>query len=329
MSWISIGVGVGGAAIGGLSSYLGTQQQANALSGLANAGFRTPDFDRVIDYLGGNWNVPALQNYNPVSYTQGFEQFLGQGKYAPRINRMLRDITKRENRQFRQDLKKITPNIRRDIRTFSRNTGDLLRGEIPLSVRGQIVDAANERAVLGGFGGSQVNRNLVARDLGRTSLDLMNMGAAQLPQVMALSERMNPVRASTLSYLMNPAQLFSTEIGQQQFANQVFNQNALNTSNIENQRARMVAELMGQQAVADATGFNTNNLLGFQQAMAPSPWISGISSGLGALASLYGGGNAGFGAGGFGVPYSTVSGPYGSTYMGTMDNLPVFQPALA
>lgn len=329
MSWITIGVGVGGAAIGGLGSYLGAQQQANALSGLANAGFRTPDFDRVIDYLGGNWSVPTLQNYNPVSYTEGFEQFLGSGKYFPQMNRMLNRITDTENRQYRQDLDRATPRLRRDIRQFGRNVSNLLDGRIPTSVQGQIRDAANERAVLGGFGGSQVNRNLVARDLGRTSLDLTNMGASQLPQVLALSERMNPVRASSLNYLMTPQQLFSTEIGQQQFANQVFNQNALNTSNIENQRARMVAELMGQQAVADATGFNTNNLLGFQQAMSPSPWISGISSGLGSLASLYGGGNVGFGAGGFGVPSSTVSGPYGSTYMGTMDNLPVFQPALA
>lgn len=327
----AIGAGIG-AVGGGLMSGLSAQQQQAAMMGLD---YTSPNYDEVINWLKGNWSVPQLQNYNPVSYTEGFEQFLGQNKYFPQMNRFLNRITDTENRQYRQDLDRATPRLRGDIRQFSRNVSNLLDGRIPTSVQGQIRDSANEQAVLGGFGGSQVNRNLVARDLGRTSLDLTNMGAQQLPQVLSLSERMNPVRASSLSYLMTPQQLFSTEIGQEQFGNQVANQNAMNISNIENQRARMIAGLMESQATADATGMNTSNLLGYQQAMQPSPWISGISSGLGSLASMYGSGmfgggsGVGFGAGGFGVPTGYGQGPYGSTYGGTYNNLPVYRPALA
>lgn len=75
----------------------------------------------------------------------------------------------------------------------------------------------------------------------------------------------------------------------------------------------MIAGLMESQATADATGMNTSNLLGYQQAMQPSPWISGISSGLGSLASMYGGaGNVGFGAGG---TYSGLANYGGNPFM--------------
>lgn len=60
------------------------------------------------------------------------------------------------------------------------NTAALLRGELPDDVASSVYRGAIGRSLEGGFGGSQAGRNLVARDLGRTSLDLMRLGGNEL-----------------------------------------------------------------------------------------------------------------------------------------------------
>lgn len=57
-------------------------------------------------------------------------------------------------------------------------TSQMLQGEIPEDVQAQVEQISAERAIQGGFGfgDSQAARNLVARDLGLTSLDITNQG---------------------------------------------------------------------------------------------------------------------------------------------------------
>ena len=55
----------------------------------------------------------------------------------------------------------------------------LLRGELPQDVAEQVARRSAARAVAGGYGGSQAGTNLTARDLGRTSLDLMRLGSQE------------------------------------------------------------------------------------------------------------------------------------------------------
>lgn len=51
-----------------------------------------------------------------------------------------------------------------------------LKGEIPKDVSAQVQNSAAARALGGGYGGSGMHRNLMARDLGLTSLDLTQRG---------------------------------------------------------------------------------------------------------------------------------------------------------
>jgi hypothetical protein len=60
------------------------------------------------------------------------------------------------------------------------NTAAFLRGEIPSDVGSSVYRGAVGRSLEGGYGGSPAGRNLVARDLGRTSLDLMRLGGSEL-----------------------------------------------------------------------------------------------------------------------------------------------------
>ncbi len=60
-----------------------------------------------------------------------------------------------------------------------------LEGRIPEDVQRALERATASRAVGGGFSGSQFGRNLTARDLGLTSLQLMNQGVQQSNQFLA------------------------------------------------------------------------------------------------------------------------------------------------
>jgi hypothetical protein len=62
----------------------------------------------------------------------------------------------------------------------SGNVASMLRGELPPDVVQQIYRKGAARSVGGGYGGSPAMSNLTARDLGRTSLDLMGLGSREM-----------------------------------------------------------------------------------------------------------------------------------------------------
>jgi len=60
----------------------------------------------------------------------------------------------------------------------------LMKGELPPDVEAAIYRSGAGRALEGGYGGSAAGRNLVARDLGRTSLDLMQLGGRNFESIL-------------------------------------------------------------------------------------------------------------------------------------------------
>lgn len=58
----------------------------------------------------------------------------------------------------------------------TKNTLSELRGEIPMDVQDKIRRDSAFQSLIGGYAGSGMSRALTARDLGRTSLDLTQMG---------------------------------------------------------------------------------------------------------------------------------------------------------
>lgn len=81
---------------------------------------------------------------------------------------------------------------------------DLLKGVLPEDVNRSVRTATAQRAVAGGFSGSPMARNLTARDLGLTSLDLVTKGIEGATQIGSLdiqrqvSEGDQQIRAAAL-----------------------------------------------------------------------------------------------------------------------------------
>lgn len=73
-------------------------------------------------------------------------------------------------------LEKILPGYGEMVRTGSKNTLALLKGEIPKDVQDSIRRTTAFKSLGGGYAGSPMSRALTARDFGRTSLDLMQEG---------------------------------------------------------------------------------------------------------------------------------------------------------
>lgn len=65
----------------------------------------------------------------------------------------------------------------------TQNAMSLLRGELPPDLASQIQRNTASKALTGGYAGTQAARNLTARDLGRTSMDLQQAGAQQFSNI--------------------------------------------------------------------------------------------------------------------------------------------------
>lgn len=73
-------------------------------------------------------------------------------------------------------LEKQFPGWGEMVKTGSRNTQSMLRGEIPQDVQDSIKRSSAYRSLQGGFAGSGMSKALTVRDFGKTSLDLIEAG---------------------------------------------------------------------------------------------------------------------------------------------------------
>lgn len=73
-------------------------------------------------------------------------------------------------------LEKLLPGYGAMIAQGSKNTMSLLRGEVPQDVQDKLRRNSAYKAFSGGYGGSNMSKALTARDLGLTSLDMMERG---------------------------------------------------------------------------------------------------------------------------------------------------------
>jgi len=92
------------------------------------------------------------------------------------------------------------------------NASSLLRGEIPQDVSDAVLRSDAAKAVSGGYAGSGVQRNLTARDLGRTSLDLQNLGNQQIGSIVASTPMASLVGAQ--NYQLNPSSVYASDVQQ-------------------------------------------------------------------------------------------------------------------
>jgi len=112
-------------------------------------------------------------------------QVLGESSQnAPRAREMEAERNAFNRAQLLESLGIQVPGYQEAQAKRAENALALLRGELPPDVLAQVQRKAAGQAVQGGYAGSAAGRNLVARDIGRTSLDLANLGGQQFANIL-------------------------------------------------------------------------------------------------------------------------------------------------
>lgn len=107
------------------------------------------------------------------------------------------------------------PGYKSMVGDITSNISGFLKGEVPRDVSEAIGRNGAWQSMSGGYGGSGMARNLVARDLGMTSLDLMEKG------VDAGSRWLATARQSLVAPQFDPSSMFLTP--EQQIQTKMFN----------------------------------------------------------------------------------------------------------
>lgn len=170
------------------------------------------------------------------------------------------------------------PGYKKSIRLALKNTRSWIKGQVPEDVSDYVENRAAEKANRFGLGSDTVaRRSLTARDLGRTSLDLMREGENSLQRwISTARQNLIPTLHDPMEFLLTPTQ---------------YTNDIIAASNIAGQRAGI---LTGAQNTA------TNAYLQGEQAKisADQAMMQALAQGLESIAGVAAGGMTGGTAGG-------------------------------
>ena len=182
MSWVGTAIGVG--AIGSLAG--------GAMSASSASASRRQARDAA--------NLPGID----------IGQVMGESSLnAPRAREMEAERNAISRDQLLESLGIQIPGYQQGQAQRTLNAMSLLRGELPPDVAAQIQRKAAGQAVQGGYAGSAAGRNLVARDIGRSSLDMSNLGAQQFANILGTTPM-----APLANYEFTPQQIASLRGGE-------------------------------------------------------------------------------------------------------------------
>ncbi len=137
-------------------------------------------------------------------------QVLGESAAnAPRAREMEAERNAFNRAQLLESLGIQVPGYQEAQAKRAENALALLRGELPPDVLAQVQRKAAGQAVQGGYAGSAAGRNLVARDIGRTSLDLANLGGQQFANILGTTPM-----APLANYEFSPQQIAALRGGE-------------------------------------------------------------------------------------------------------------------
>lgn len=215
----AVGAGAGGRTSGG------------ALSGFQPLGIPIPS-----DRSGGKWSSrPATSR---PSYGGGggggslfapapIEFSLGPAPTLEELQVDYETLGRRAmeaNVPFAQQYRQFAPQTEAGTRALSQAGATMAAGVLPRDVTGQVGRSAAALGFQTGLGGrSGIGRNILARDLGLSSLQVQAQGADLLNRSSLLAQQAMQAMAP-----IAPQQVFQTAFGQAQYNREIANQNLLN-----------------------------------------------------------------------------------------------------
>lgn len=209
------------------------------------------------------------------------------------------DLASRTNLFNRSEIDKMLrdaiPNYDEIRKTTSANILAETRGEIPKDVESAIERSAAASAIAGGYSGSGMHRNLVARDLGLTSLNLIDKGLNSAESwTRTMASLYEPGMMNVTSMFVSPAMQWAADVSERD--KRLSYENAARQFKYNSDPMRGVESSIG--GIADMFGTALGGWMG---------GFGGLGSIGGGMMSLGGGG----GGGGFGSIFSSFGDLFG------------------
>ena len=209
---------------------------------------------------------PKIPTYKPVDQTAEQEAAISANLASFDSAKQLADQTTMAD-QDRLDsiLARTMPNYKEMLAGSGQAIQDMIAGNLPNADQNVLMRKAAERSGALGIGGSSAGRNLTARDLGLSSLQMTQAG---LNSFNALSSNLrqnytvNPM--STASMYVSPSQRISNAISDNQFGYNALVQKRVSDANnsVMSQLGNSVSTLGGMAFGAGAQGLAMKGIFG-------------------------------------------------------------------
>jgi hypothetical protein len=211
-------IGIGTAAVSaGVGMYSANQAKKSAQGAAGAAQKQFLSTGRKADSLLAKYERLLSDPARVLALTMNANNQNRQGAFdqATRINNYNTDA-------LHKGINKSLPGYQSAINAALRNTRSWIKGRLPEDVASYVEDRAAEKATRFGMPiGSGNARALTARDLGRTSLDLMEKGENSLQRWISTAKNyLTPALANPMDFLFTPTQYTNTVLAGANVASQ-------------------------------------------------------------------------------------------------------------
>jgi len=171
---------------------------------------------------GGGYGGGVAPQATPVEF------YLGPAPTLEQLNLNWEEMGKRAmdvNKPYAEQYKQFAPGTEAGTRALSNLGATMATGQLSQDMASQIGRGAAQLGFSTGLGGrSGIGRNILARDLGLSSLQVQQQGADFLSKSSQLAQQAQQAMSP-----ISPTEVFGTAANQASYNNQIQNQNLLNT----------------------------------------------------------------------------------------------------
>lgn len=180
-----------------------------AMGGMAVVGSLMDLGGRILS-APDTWRPPAYEKIDP-SQIQA-QTVSGNQAVLPEAEKLASATNTYNAAELQKMWQNILPQYNAMLSTASGNIMDQLQGNIPLDVSQAVQRSSASHALAGGFGEGGMKENLVARDLGLTSLDISNRALSSMQSFLAtLKSTSLPTPMSPATMMFTPEQRYTMQ----------------------------------------------------------------------------------------------------------------------
>lgn len=150
-----------------------------------------------------------LQGVNLDDPSQAQGQYASQVAAIPGMENTAAAADLASNQERQQQLTSVDPDLMKQIQQIGSLSTSYLSGQIPQDVQDQIQRTTAQSSLQGGYGGTPMARNLTARDMGLTSMQLQQTGTSMAGTAETMAASVNPSFTPVSSLLFSPSQLMA------------------------------------------------------------------------------------------------------------------------